>query len=143
MPVARHSDHTSDGSRLDEEVGVQRLAFGIHPVALEVLDPVLAKISSSMKKLPLHSAAGRVRITRAASATISGVRARRTASSPPSRLRSASVAMVVRGQSELAAMPRSRSSSASPSVQRLMPYLDKVDPKCMAAHFGARSSGGG
>ena len=76
-----------------------------------------------MKKLPVHSAAGRVRIAWAASATISGVRDWFIASSPPSRFSTAAVAISVRGQSELAAICRSLSSSARPSVQRLIPYL--------------------
>jgi hypothetical protein len=38
-------------------------------------------------------------------------------------LRTAAVSMAVRGQSELQAMPSARSSSASPSVTRLIAYF--------------------
>ncbi len=59
----------------------------------------------------------------AASAMISGVRDIRMTRSPPSRFLMAAVAMVVRGQSALTAMPFARSSPARPSTTRLMPYL--------------------
>ena len=55
---------------------------------------------------------------------ISGVREAAIASSPPSRFWTAAVAMIVRGQSELAAIALAPcSSSASPRVHRLIPYL--------------------
>ena len=52
---------------------------------------------------------------------ISGVRARRMPSSPPSTNSIAAVAMIVRGQSALNAIPSSLNSSAMPSTHRLMP----------------------
>ncbi len=64
-----------------------------------------------------------MKIACAASAMISGLRDLAIAASPPSRFCTAAVAMIVRGQSEFAAMPSSLSSSASPSVQMLIPYL--------------------
>ena len=58
---------------------------------------------------------------------ISGLRERAIAASPPSRFCTAAVAMIVRGQSELTAMPSSFSSSASPSVLHAHPVLgDRV-----------------
>jgi len=50
-------------------------------------------------------------------------RARAIASSPPSRFWTAAVATIVRGHSELNAMPSPENSAAMPSVQRLIPYL--------------------
>ena len=58
--------------------------------------------------------ASAVRIRWAASAMISGWRERRSVASPPSRLATAAVAMAVRGQSALTAMPRRLNSSARP-----------------------------
>ena len=57
---------------------------------------------------------------------ISGVRARAIASSPPSRFCTAAVAMIVRGQRQLAPMPASASSAATPSVIIVMPILESV-----------------
>jgi len=57
---------------------------------------------------------------------IAGVREPASASSPPSRLATAAVAIVVRGHREFAAIPASRSSSANPRVTRLIPYLAMV-----------------
>ena len=47
----------------------------------------------------------------------------RMIASPPRRFLIAAVAIVVRGQSALTAMPRPRNSPAKPSTQRLMPYF--------------------
>ena len=79
---------------------------------------------SSMKNRPVHSRAGRFKMTCAASATISGLRERRIIAAPPSANSTAAVAMVVRGQSALQAMPAARYSCASPSMHSDMPYLD-------------------
>ena len=54
---------------------------------------------------------------------ISGLRARAIVVSPPSRFCTAAVAITVRGQSALTAMPASRNSSAMPSTHRLIPNL--------------------
>ena len=54
---------------------------------------------------------------------IIGVREPAMASAPPSKLATAAVAIVVRGHSEFAAIPTSRSSSAKPRVTRLIAYL--------------------
>ena len=60
----------------------------------------------------------------AASATISGVRQRSI--SAPGIIRSASVAITVRGHSALAATPRGPNSAARPSVTKLMPIFASV-----------------
>ena len=57
-----------------------------------------------MKKLPVQSFAGRLRIAWAASAMISGLRQRFMPSSPPSTLAIAAVAMPVRGHRQLKAI---------------------------------------
>ena len=57
-----------------------------------------------MKTFPLHVRGSRLRISRAASATIAGTRERAIASSPPSRFCTAAVAMMVRGQRQFAPM---------------------------------------
>src|SRR3989442_12957579 len=95
-----------------------------------------------MKNLPVHFLLGRVKIACAASATMRGSRERRTDSSPPSRLRTAAVAMVVRGHRELAAMPYSLNSSAKPRVQRLMPYLAIAQARLRPNQAGFRFKGG-
>jgi hypothetical protein len=88
--------------------------------------PASASTSSSMKALPVQERGSRTRMAWAASATISGVRARLIASSPPSRFWTAAVAMMVRGQRQLAPIPASASSAASPSVIIVMPILESV-----------------
>ena len=85
--------------------------------------PSTARNVSSIRKLPLNSRAGFWKISHAASARISGVREARMIASPPSRFLIAAVAIVVRGQSALTAMPRARNSPAKPSTQRLIPYF--------------------
>jgi hypothetical protein len=79
-----------------------------------------------MKKFPVHSRAGRVRIACAASLMMSGVRERCIPS--PNRFRTAAVAMRVRGHSEFTATPSAANSYENPSVVRLIPYL-AVDVK--------------
>ena len=80
-----------------------------------------------MKKLPVVSRAGRVRMWCAASATISGRRERAIAASPPSRFCTAAVAISVRGHSELNGdARRARSSAAMPSVHMLIPNFASV-----------------
>ncbi len=86
------------------------------------MTPSAASTSSSMRNCPVNSRLGLVRIACAASAMISGVRERFT-NSAPTTLRMAAVSMVVRGHSELTAMPSARSSAASPTVTRLIEYL--------------------
>jgi hypothetical protein len=54
------------------------------------------------------------------------VRARAIASSPPSRFCTAAVAMIVRGQRQLAPIPASASSAARPSVIIVMPIFESV-----------------
>ena len=81
-------------------------------------------------------------MTCAASATISGLRARAMAGSPPSRFCTAAVAITVRGQSALTAMPFGRSSSARPSTHKLMPYLAMVYARCGANQRASRFNGG-
>src|SRR5687768_17487263 len=64
-------------------------------------------------------------------------------SSPaPTTLRTAAVSMAVRGHSELAAMPSSRSSSLRPCVTRLIPNLAIVYPVARPNHFGSVEIGG-
>src|SRR4029434_4755660 len=72
---------------------------------------------------------------------ISGVRPRRIMASPPIMLMAA-VAMIVRGQSELAAMPSPRNSSAHASVQSDMPYF-RIEYATDGAHDWIRMSSGG
>ena len=88
--------------------------------------PASASTSSSMKVLPLVERGSRTRTAWAASATISGVRARAIASSPPSRFCTAAVAMIVRGQRQFAPMPASASSAATPSVIIVIPIFESV-----------------
>ena len=57
---------------------------------------------------------------------ISGVRLMRIMASPPSRLPTAAVAMVVRGHSALTATPADFNSPDSPSTHMLMPNLAMV-----------------
>jgi len=52
---------------------------------------------------------------------ISGLRLARIMASPPSKLPTAAVAIVVRGHSALTATPALFSSAERPSTQRLMP----------------------
>ena len=77
-----------------------------------------------MKKLPLQVAGSRARIAQAASATISGLR--QLFGSAPGIIASAAVAMAVRGQRALTAIPRLLNSRAMPRTQRLIPYLEMV-----------------
>jgi len=78
-----------------------------------------------MKKLPLHSEAGRESTAWAASAMISGVRLTAAIASPPRAKRTAAVSIDVIGQSELTpTLPRN--SAAMPSVHRLIPYFAVV-----------------
>jgi hypothetical protein len=55
---------------------------------------------------------------------IAGRRARAIADSPQTTLRRAAVAIKVRGQSELKAMPVSACSAAIPKVTKLIAYLE-------------------
>jgi len=103
--------------------------------------PAACSTRSSMQKLPVNSRLGLQRIACAASAMISGLRDCFIIASPPS-ICTAAVAMVVRGQSALAAMPSCLNSSAQASVHRLMPYLAMEYATCGANHLGCRSSGG-
>ena len=57
---------------------------------------------------------------------ISGVRLARIMASPPSRLPTAAVAMVVRGHSALTAMPGRFNSPDRPSTTMLMPNFAMV-----------------
>jgi hypothetical protein len=57
---------------------------------------------------------------------ISGDRALRDASSPPSRFATAAVEIVVCGHRQLARTPRSANSAAKPRVSSVMPYLDSA-----------------
>ncbi len=77
-----------------------------------------------MKNCPVHSREDLLRITQAASATISGLRDRRIMAAPPRANSTAAVAIVVRGHSALQAMPALRYSCASPSMHSDMPYFD-------------------
>src|SRR5215472_16718550 len=95
-----------------------------------------------MKKWPVHSRAGRVRIAWAASATIPGLRERRIMAGPPRANSTAAVAMVVRGQSALQAMPAARNSSAIPSMHSDIPYFDNEKGGGGANRRGLRSGGG-
>src|SRR3546814_18532021 len=94
-----------------------------------------------MQKLPLNSRDGLHRITCAASDMISGTRDAFITASPPTIL-IAAVAIAVRGQSELTAIPSLRNSSAQPSVQRLMPYLAIAYATCGTNHFLSIHTGG-
>src|SRR5262245_7072004 len=89
----------------------------------KLVTPSAARKVSSIRKLPVKLREGLWNTRYAASAMISGVRDMRITRSPPSRFLIAAVAMVVRGHSAFTAMPLSRSSPASPSTTRLMPYL--------------------
>ena len=88
---------------VDEEIRQEVAVAGRDRVAIQVLDAGLASTSSSMKKLPVHSRASRVRIACAASAMISGLR--------PSFgfaigiTCTAAVAITVRGHSAFTPMP--------------------------------------
>src|SRR5579859_1657212 len=62
--------------------------------------------------------------------------------SPPRRLPTAAVAIVVRGHSALTAMPALFSSADRPSTQMLMPNLASEYAVEFANHFGFMSSGG-
>ncbi len=57
---------------------------------------------------------------------MSGLREPRTTASPPRRFWTAAVAIVVRGQRALTAMPALRSSPAMPRTHMLMPNLAMV-----------------
>src|ERR1700681_5062324 len=72
---------------------------------------------------------------------ISGLRHLSGGVMPPS-MASAAVAITARGQRALMAMPSSLNSSAMPSTQKLMPYLDIVYAVCNWNHRGSRLSGG-
>src|SRR6188508_1423519 len=60
----------------------------------------------------------------------------------PTTLRTAAVSIAVRGHSELAAMPSSRSSSLNPRVTRLIPNLAIVYAVAVENHLGSRVMGG-
>ena len=87
--------------------------------------PIAPSTSSSMKKFPVVSRAGRTRIAWAASAMISGLRLRFTIASPPSRFWIAAVAIVVRGHRALTPIFPSN-SVAIPSTHMLIPNFDMV-----------------
>ena len=95
-----------------------------------------------MKNRPVHARLGRVRIAYAASATMRGSREVRIASSPPSKFRTAAVAIVVRGHRELAATPYVLNSSAKPSVHMLMPYFAMLYARLRPNQIGLRFKGG-
>src|SRR6516225_8351079 len=73
---------------------------------------------------------------------ISGVRLARIIASPPRRLPTAAVAIVVRGHSALTATPALFSSADSPSTHMLMPNLAMVYAVERSNHFAFMSSGG-
>src|ERR1700741_5077954 len=73
---------------------------------------------------------------------MAGVREVFIISSPPSMLRTAAVAIMVRGHSELTPMPSLRSSSAKPNVVRDIPYFAIVYPSEAPGQRGLRFSGG-
>src|ERR1700704_2269587 len=79
-----------------------------------------------MKHLPFTSAGGRDRISTAASAMICGLRDRAAILSPPARLVTAAVAMYVSGHRQEKPTPASAYSSAQPSDNSVIPYLDSV-----------------
>src|SRR3984957_630844 len=95
-----------------------------------------------MKNCPVYSRALRHRMTWAASAITSGRRERCIISRPPSANSTAAVATVVRGHSELQAMPAARYSAASPSMHSDMPYLESEYARCGANHCALRFNGG-
>ena len=69
----------------------------------------------------MSSRLGVLRTSYAASPMMSGVRAPAIVELPPSRFCTAAVAITVRGQSALTAMPCLRNSPAMPSTHMLMP----------------------
>src|SRR5699024_6174392 len=95
-----------------------------------------------MKHRPVASSGGRLRTSAAASAMISGLRAARMPSSPPTTFCTAAVAMRVCGHRQLAAVPSCRCCSAKPCVSIVIPYLLSVYGACCASHFGSGSIGG-
>ncbi len=74
-----------------------------------------------MQNCPVNSRDGFVKMTWAASPMISGVRLARIMASPPKRLPTAAVAMVVRGHNALTATPAPFNSADRPSTHMLMP----------------------
>ncbi|HWK18326.1 MAG TPA: hypothetical protein VNR66_12815 [Solirubrobacteraceae bacterium] len=89
-----------------------------------------------MKKVPVVSRAGRVKMAWAASPTISGRRDPFIATSPPTTFWTAAVAISVRGQSALKATPSGRNSSAMPIVS--IAHAELGDP---VRRMGAEPSG--
>ena len=83
--------------------------------------PSEARSSSSTKKFPVHSVAGRLKIMYAASANIAGVRP--ALASIPGIICNAAVSITVRGHNAFTAMPSRLNSSAIPKTHMLMPYL--------------------
>jgi hypothetical protein len=88
--------------------------------------PSALRTSSSIRKWPLYAAAGLLKTTYAASATISAVRQRRIMLLSPNSNCTADVAIAVRGQRALTAIRPGRNSSAIARTQRLIPYLAMV-----------------
>ena len=106
------------------------------------MTPARAITSSSTKKWPVVSRLGWVRIQWAASPMMSGVREAAIICSPPSRFSTAAVAIVVRGQSALAAMPASRNSPAQPRTHIDIPNFEMVYATCGANQRSSMLSGG-
>ena len=125
--VARRYDDA--GGRFDmirdEEVRRQRPLRG-DPVGLEVGDAFGRQERIVDQELPRKLLAGLAKMAVRGVRQNVGQRERRMISSPPSRLRIAAVAMVVRGHSALTAMPWSATRRASPSTTMLMPNFAMV-----------------
>ena len=103
-----------------------RAASTIDPIVLEIASRRRPRAGTCRRSgsVPVKRLAGWRNTRCAASARISGVRLMRISLSPPSRLLTAAVAIVVRGHSALTAMPsRLELLRTCPSTHRLMPYL--------------------
>ena len=107
---------------VEEEVGDQ-LGTRSTAYAERSVTPARARTSSSMKKLPVHSRACRVRIQCAASARIAGLRLCFSIGSPPI-IAIAAVAIAVRGQSALNATP----------VAELLGHAQDAHPHAVLGH---------